>query len=88
MLYLSKTYIGTNEIEKFTVFQAKAKNLLLIRQNKILKIVCGILYLTPKARLGGCSFLAADEISGGFPCIPSSSDGMRRRGGSWGASSG
>lgn len=48
MLYSSKAYTGTNNIEKFPVIQAKAQNLTLIRQNKILKVVYGILLSYPK----------------------------------------
>ena len=43
--------MGTDNIEKFTVIWTKAENSMLIRQNKILKVVCGILYLTPKAKV-------------------------------------
>ena len=47
--------MGTDNIEKFTVIWTKAENSMLIRQNKILKVVCGILYLTPKAKVWlGC----------------------------------
>lgn len=49
MLYSSKTYRVTDNTETFPVTQAKAKKLIWIRQNKILKVVYGVLYLTPKA---------------------------------------
>lgn len=47
----------------------KPKKITWIRQNKILKVVYGVLYLTPKAGVWlrrGWFFLAADEIPGGF----------------------
>lgn len=42
---------GTSSTQIVTVIQAKAKILLFIRHNQISKVVCGILCLTPKARV-------------------------------------